>query len=117
MTAPSGWYPDPHGAGQRYFDNSIGWTNALAIPLSDTERIDRLAAAVAYEGSQGARVQSQSVFAVVLVYGQQRNDIAWFLAGLFTCGIGWIGWLIAASIQFERRVTLRIDLYGNIIRS
>lgn len=114
MQAPSpGWYPDPSGAGQRYYDGT-GWTGYRT--LSDVERTEVLSAAVAYEVSRrGARVESQTALAAVLVYGSQCNHVAWLLAGLFTCGTAWIAWAVVAFMQHEQRRTLRVDPYGSIV--
>lgn len=113
MGATPGWYPVPTG-GQRYHDGAA-WTAHVAF--SDSERADRLAAAVAWEVARGWRVESQSTFNAVLVSGQPVNNVAHLLGVLVTCGLWLIGWLIALAMDKpEKRMTLRVDAYGNVIR-
>jgi uncharacterized RDD family membrane protein YckC len=55
-TAPPGWYPDPHGAGQRYFDGSA-WTG-YTVPWPPLPTAPYGSAATAWWGTQqwkGAR--------------------------------------------------------------
>jgi hypothetical protein len=112
MTAP-GWYPVPTG-GQRYFDGT-NWTSHVSF--TDAERADRLGAAVAYEVARGWRVESLSSYQAVLVSGQQMNNVAHLLGVLVTCGIWFIGWIIAlAMAKPETRLVLRVDAHGNVIR-
>lgn len=114
--AQPGWYTDPWDVGvQRYFDGTQ-WT-CCRPPLDDTIRAYRLSEAVADAVRRGWRVESQTMFQAALVSGAQSgsSDVVWFLLGLFTCGIGWIGWIIAAATSRQSRTTLRVDLYGNMI--
>lgn len=117
VQASSGWYPDPNNVdAQRYFDGT-DWTQHYAPNIGDVERADRLAVAVAHYVAVGWRVESQSMFSAVLVAGHPTNNVAHLLGMLVTCGLWIIGWIIAMMFEKpERRITLRVDPYGAVIR-
>lgn len=122
-TVQAGWYPDPGGApDMRYFDGAQ-WTNTtgemLPLPtplMDDAERADRLMMAVAEAVTYGARVESQTQFQVVLVYGRKIDYVAHLIGVFLTCG-AWLVVLLCvmAAQKPERRVALRVDPYGNIV--
>ncbi|MCX2934053.1 hypothetical protein ORI20_27680 [Mycobacterium sp. CVI_P3] len=85
--------------------------------MSDSDRSAVLNAAVAYEvTTYRCRVESQTPFQAVLVYGNDPNHVVWALLSIFTCGLLVIGWIIAAATQRETRRTLSVDPYGQVIR-
>ncbi|AEF40239.1 hypothetical protein AS9A_1790 [Hoyosella subflava DQS3-9A1] len=77
-----------------------------------------LAIALNNEVSQGARVESQTDFSAIVVYGKPCNHVLHalitLLGGLLTCGLLllWgIVWIVLA-MQKEQRVSVQIDEYG-----
>lgn len=119
----AGWFPDPSGApGMRYFDGKK-WTRRtgdmqpLPTPLmDDAERADRLMMAVAEAVAHGARVESQTQFQAVVIYGSRIDYVAHLIGALLTCG-AWLFVLLCVMVTHkpERRVSLRVDPYGNIV--
>lgn len=117
MQADPGWYPDPTGqTGAQWYWDGTTWVSRTE-PITDGERLDRLAIAVDEHMIHGWRVETQTLYQATLVSGSRCNHIAWMLAGVFTCGLAWIGWLIAAMTQKETHMTLRIDPYGVVVAS
>lgn len=63
----------------------------------------------------GWRVEAQTDSYAVMVYGKPANHILHLLLTLFTFGLWAIVWIIVALSSGEKRRTLQVDGYGNII--
>jgi cytochrome c-type biogenesis protein CcmH/NrfF len=106
----------------RYFDGDA-WTQhtgemqPLPTPLmDDAERADRLMMAVAQSVRYGARVESQTQFQAVLVYGHNVDYVAHLIGVFLTCGLWLIPmFIVMATQKTEQRVSARVDPYGNIV--
>jgi hypothetical protein len=65
-------------------------------------------------------VESHTAYHAVIVYENKPGPAAHILLGfltLFTCGLFLIVWIIVAASASERRVTLRVDEFGNVTAS
>lgn len=115
MTATAGWYPDPRGVSrEQWYWDGITWVSRMPeLSTDDCGMI--LSEAVAKAVHRGWRVESQTMYQATLVSGSPCNHVAWLLAGLFTCGIAWIGWLLSAALQHETRTTLRVTSDGQVV--
>ena len=117
MTTPSaapGWYPDPSGAPR------AGSDVPAQHRLSNKDRAVRLDIAIAEEMGPGGRVESHTPDQAVIVYG--GNDvllhITFAVLTLFTCGLFVFPWIVWANTRPRaRRVALRVDPFGNLIKS
>ena len=76
---PAGWYPDPEGRGQRYFDGTR-WTEHHSTGLTERQRADILDRAII---SAHCRVQNRSATAASVVVGQPVNHVVHVLLTLF----------------------------------
>jgi hypothetical protein len=112
-----GWYPDPSGARrQRYFDGSE-WTEHYREPLSLEQRSELLEEAM-FNHCRGARIESRSPTQAVLLLGGRlpgAAHVVFALLTIFTCGLFGIIWLIVAATSRQRRVSIAVDPYGNVI--
>ena len=113
QSAVPGWYPDPSGAPR------AGSDVPAQHRLSNKERAVRLDIAIAEEMGPGGRVESHTPDQAIIVYG--GNDVLLHItiavspcsrAG-FSCSRGSSGRTPAPG----RRVALRVDPYGNVIKS
>lgn len=86
-------------------------------PLDDATRRAYLAQAVANQVRQGSRVESQMDFQAVLVDGKPVNHVLHLILTLVTCFAWGIVWLILVGLGGEKRYSLSVDGYGNILRS
>ena len=75
-----------------------------------------LAQAIQNEVVQGGRVESQSDFQAVFVFGKPVNHILHLILAVVTCGIWLIVWLAMLIWGGENRVMVSIDEYGNVLR-
>jgi hypothetical protein len=83
---------------------------------SSEARKAALAQAIQNEVVQGGRIESQSDFQAVVVFGKPVNHILHLILTIVTClvwGIVWIAMLIWGG---EKRVMVSIDEYGNVLR-
>lgn len=64
--------------------------------------------------AQGYRVESQSDYMAVMVYGKRVNHLLHFFIGIFTLGIWWAAWLIMAIFGGEKRKMVSVDDFGNV---
>ncbi|TDE99009.1 hypothetical protein EXU48_02140 [Occultella glacieicola] len=64
---------------------------------------------------QGARLEYQSDFNAVVVFGTTPNHILHLLLSVFTAGLWLIGWLVVTITQREKRVLLEIDDRGKLV--
>lgn len=84
-------------------------------PKSIEERKAILAQAVQQAVLAGGRIESQSETMAVIVRGRSVNHLLHFFIGLFTLGLWWIVWLILAITGGEKRQTITVDEYGNVL--
>ena len=83
---------------------------------SSEARKAALAQAIQTEVVQGGRIESQSDYQAVVVFGKPVNNILHLILTLVTClvwGLVWIGMLIWGG---EKRVMVGIDEYGHVLR-
>jgi hypothetical protein len=129
MTTPiswptAGWYPDASGAwGQRWFDGTE-WTEQRQVAppsaireSSDGDRAQMLDRIVGDAVRHGARVESQTEFQAVVVYGKPVNHVLHAILTLFTCALWGVIWICAAAFGGEKRQVLQVDQYGCLVRS
>lgn len=86
-------------------------------PLSAEERRAILAQAIATQVRQGSRVETQSEFQVVLVDGKPINHILHLILTLVTCLTWGIVWIALVGLAGEKRYSLQVDNYGNVLRA
>jgi hypothetical protein len=94
-------------------------TSPSALPLSDGDRAGRLESAIADELNSGGRLKASTPHHAVVAYGSGRlvMHLTFAVLTFFTCGLFVFPWIVWANTDRERRVTLEVDLYGNITRS
>lgn len=85
-------------------------------PWGEQQRRAALAQAVAQSVASGGRVESQSDFQAIIVYGQRVNHTLHAILTIFTCLLWGIVWIIVATTGGEKRSVLMVDEYGNILR-
>jgi hypothetical protein len=87
--------------------------------LSVEDRVERLNGAIAQETGAGGRLKSHTATHAVIAYGGGKVllHITFAVLTLFTCGFFVFPWIVWANTMRERRVTLEVDPYGNVIRS
>jgi hypothetical protein len=77
------------------------------------QRKELLAQNVAAQIRSGRRVESQSDYQAVIVYGHKVNHILHFLLGFVTFGLWWLVWIMLAIGGGERRELIVVDEFGN----
>lgn len=82
--------------------------------LTADERKLILARAIQTQVGFQMRIESQSDFQTVLVFGQRPNHLLHFFIGLFTLGLWWLVWLLLALSSKEQRRMLTADEYGTL---
>lgn len=88
-------------------------TEPPAVALSGEERRAVLAQKIEDQVRKGARVDSQSDYQAVLVWGHRPNHILHFLIGLVTLSAWWIFvWLPIIIFGGEKRKILTVDEHG-----
>ena len=85
-------------------------------PVNPERRRALLAQAVAREVAGGARVESNSDYLAVLVYGKPVNHVLHLILTLVTFLLWAIVWIWVAVAGGEKRVILSVDDYGNVLR-
>lgn len=81
------------------------------------QRKRNLAQAVQTEVVAGWRVESQTDESAVLVKGGVTNHTLHLILTLITCGLWGVVWLIMVLVNQRKTVMLRVDDYGNILRT
>ncbi len=84
--------------------------------MTADERKTILARALQQQVSAGGRVESSSDYQAVLLFGEPVNHLLHFLIGVFTIGLWWIVWLIAALTNKQTRRTIFVEENG-VVRS
>ena len=122
----AGWYDD--GAGRQRWWDGQQWTDHYQPPqfaqtqqmvshhpgASDVRRA-RLNQAVADYVRNGWRVESQGDGYAVVVFGNRPNHILHLILTLVTFGLWAIIWIIIALSSGEKRRTIQVDDFGNVI--
>ena len=92
------------------------------VIMSEQDRKRKLADYIRVSCAKGWVVESQNDFNAVLFSGKKCNHtlhaLITFVGGLFTCGVLllWgIPWIVFAFTQFEERMILNIDEFGEIV--
>lgn len=86
-------------------------------PVDAEGRRAILAQAIAAQVRQGSRVESQSEFQAVMVDGKPINHILHLILTLVTCGFWALVWILLFAIGGEKRFSLQVDVYGNVLRA
>ena len=107
-----GWYPDPGGRGQRYFDGAE-WTEHRAdlATLSPQQRVELLDRVLI---STHCRVLSRSATMASVTLGSPVNHILHAILTLFMCGLWLPVWALVAATGREKHFTITIDEYGMV---
>ena len=78
------------------------------------QRKELLAQHISFQVAQGARVESQSDFQAVLIYGHRVNHVLHLVITLFTCLLWGLVWLVLGITRGERWEIVQVDPWGNI---
>jgi hypothetical protein len=63
--------------------------------------------------ARGARIESQTEFDAVVVYGKPVNHVLHLLISIFTCSVwAFIGWIPVVIFGGERREMIAVDEFG-----
>lgn len=81
---------------------------------STEERKALLTQQVQWAIARGGRIQSQSDFQAVVVYGKPVNHVLHAILTIFTCLLWGLVWAILAGTGGEKREMYTIDDYGNV---
>lgn len=110
--SPAGWYPDPSGSGQRYYDGTQ-WTEHRA-GLSEQQRTAILQRALVEYTGASSRVAAQSPTTATLVVGNGPNHVAHLLATIFLCGLWLPVWIIIAATSQPKTYHVLVDERGAV---
>lgn len=84
--------------------------------ITDEQRKQALAAAVSRRVQEGWRVEATSDYQAVLVKGRRPNNTFHMWMSVFTFTLWfWFVWLWLLIFARERRATLTVDPYGNVV--
>lgn len=108
--SPAGWYPDPGGTGQRYFDGTA-WTGHRSVTLNDRQRSDLLDRAII---SSHCRVLNRGASAASVVTGTPVNHVLHALLTLFLCGLWLPVWIIFVANGGEKHFTIAVTEGGMV---
>lgn len=78
------------------------------------ERRETLARHVALAVKHGARVESQTDFQAVVVFGRPVNHPLHLILTLLTAGLWALAWTIEARGGGERRLVITVDATGDV---
>ena len=82
--------------------------------MSEEQRKELLSQHISFQVAQGARVESQSDFQAVLVYGHRVNHVLHLAITIFTCLLWGLVWLVLGVTRGEKRQVVQVDPWGNI---
>jgi hypothetical protein len=85
-------------------------------PLDEETRKRALANAVQGELLHGGRLESQTAFAAVLVFGKPVNHVLHAILTIFTCLLWGVVWIILSMSGGEKKIVISVDEYGNMWR-
>ncbi len=88
---------------------------ATATVIDADYRSQLLAQAIQTQVASGARVESQGPFNAVVVRGKRVNHLLHLILSLLTAGLWLFVWLILAAAGGEKRSTINVDPYGNVL--
>jgi hypothetical protein len=83
--------------------------------ISDAEKANKLALAIATEVSKGWRVESQSQIQGVLVKGKSVNHTLQIFLSVITIGFWLVIYIPTAIINRRQTKIVRIDDFGNTL--
>lgn len=89
-------------------------TTATTTAPSSMARKTILAQAIQTQVVPDMRIESQSEFQAVLVFGRRPNHLLHFFIGVFTFGLWWLVWLLLAIANRETRRIISVDEAGRI---
>ncbi len=89
----------------------------MGQPATADQRRRNLAQAVQTEVAGGWRVESQTDESAVVVKGGQTNHVLHLILTIITCSAWGLVWIAMAIINRRQAVMLRVDEFGNILRS
>ena len=78
------------------------------------ERKALLALEVSRAVARGARVESQSDYQAVVVYGRRVNHLLHAILSILMLGFWLIVWVLLAVTGGEKRQLIEVDGYGNV---
>lgn len=113
VPAPPGWY-----SGQTQIQYHWDGKQWLPLQLSSSERTTRLDAVIIEAVRYGGRVESRSATQAVIVWGNTTSGgvhVIHFLMTMFTCGFWLLVWIPVAMFTRQKRVTITVDPYGNVV--
>ena len=84
--------------------------------ISSEERRAILARVVASDVASGGRVESQTSYQAVIVKGHRPNHILHLILTIATLGFWAIVWIALAIFGGEKRRTITVDEYGQVLR-
>lgn len=87
---------------------------AMAAALSPEFRKAALARAIQTQITPDMRIESQSNYQAVLVFGRRPNHLLHFFIGFLTIGVWWIVWLVLALTNSEKRRMITVTEDGRI---
>ena len=85
--------------------------------MPEAERRRALAQAVVRAVAEGWRVESQTNEMAVLVRGRRPNHILHVILSVITLGVWLLIWALVGLLGGEKRRTITIDEYGNVLVS
>jgi hypothetical protein len=89
--------------------------SAEPVTLSADRRSQLLAQAIQANVVRGGRVETQGPFNAVIVWGKPVNHILHLILTLLTAGAWGLVWLILALSGGEKRTTISVDDFGNVL--
>ncbi len=93
---------------------SIMTTKTQTITKTAEERKAALAQHVAQAVAGGARVESQSDYQAVVIYGKRVNHILHAILTIFTVLLWAFVWVLLAIMGGEKRKLIQVDDFGNV---
>ena len=83
--------------------------------VSDNEKANKLANAVANEVASGWRVESQTSVQAILVKGKEINHILQIILSVITLGFWLLVYVPLWAINRRRTKIVRVDDFGNVL--
>src|SRR3954453_16897927 len=85
-------------------------------PVSLETKKSHLAQAIQREVAAGARVESRTDTDAIIVVGKRVNHVLHLILTLVTCLLWGVVWIALVALGGEKRVSLQVDEYGNVLR-
>jgi hypothetical protein len=112
IVSTPGWYPDPAGVGQRYYDGAE-WTGDRQLTIQDRTVI--LQQTLVERVGTNCRVVAQSPTSATVVQGAETNQVMHVLLTIFTCGVWLPFWILFAATGQPKRHIVTVDEQGRVI--